>query len=324
MKKGLLVFLALMLVLALCACGTSDSSTDTPNTAATTPTKAEQTTESTTAPTQGETATNPTETTPAQTESVTQPTETTPSKDETPAETTHTHSWKAATCTSPKTCSTCKATEGKAAGHTWKAATCTVAKTCSTCKATEGKALGHTWKDATCTAAKTCSICNITTGNAAGHKASEWIIEKEATCTTDGSKYQKCTVCNKTINTQTIAGGHKYEETVINATETTGAYISYECSVCKHSYTKDISPISVSHSITGMSSVSGPWGSSVSYTYEIYANGGYGRLQYKFMQGSRIIRDFSTNNEITLSGSGLLSVIVKDEAGQETTYQFYI
>ena len=48
------------------------------------------------------------------------------------------HSWTAATCTEPKTCSTCQATEGTAAGHSWADATCTTPKTCSVCQTTEG------------------------------------------------------------------------------------------------------------------------------------------------------------------------------------------
>ena len=54
---------------------------------------------------------------------------------------THTHSWKAATCDSPQTCSTCGATSGTAKGHSWTAATYTAPKTCSTCGKTEGSVL---------------------------------------------------------------------------------------------------------------------------------------------------------------------------------------
>ena len=57
---------------------------------------------------------------------------------------------KAATCTTKGeqkfTCSVCKYTyteELSPKGHSWKSATCTSPKTCSVCKSTEGKALGH-------------------------------------------------------------------------------------------------------------------------------------------------------------------------------------
>lgn len=57
---------------------------------------------------------------------------------------------KAATCTTKGeqefTCSVCKYTyteELSPKGHSWKSATCTSPKTCSACKSTDGKALGH-------------------------------------------------------------------------------------------------------------------------------------------------------------------------------------
>ena len=82
---------------------------------------------------------------------------------------THVHKWTDATCTDPKTCSVCGATEGEALGHSWNEATCTAPKTCSVCGATEGEALGHSWNDATCDTPKTCSVCGETEGEALGH-----------------------------------------------------------------------------------------------------------------------------------------------------------
>ena len=52
----------------------------------------------------------------------------------------HVHSFSAATCTAPKTCS-CGATEGSANGHSWKEATYTSPKTCTNCGVTEGSPL---------------------------------------------------------------------------------------------------------------------------------------------------------------------------------------
>ena len=98
------------------------------------------------------------------------------------------HKWTDATCTAPKTCSACGATEGEALGHTWADATCTAPKTCSRCGATEGEALGHTWVDATCTAPKTCSRCDATEGEALGHS---WT---DANCTTP----KTCSRCDAT------------------------------------------------------------------------------------------------------------------------------
>ena len=61
------------------------------------------------------------------------------------------HTWVAADCDTPKTCSVCQATEGEALGHTWVDANCVTPKTCSVCQATEGEALGHTYTNGYCT-----------------------------------------------------------------------------------------------------------------------------------------------------------------------------
>ena len=92
------------------------------------------------------------------------------------------HTWTEASCTTPKTCSVCGATEGEAKGHTWLDATCTAPKTCSGCGVTEGEAKGHTWSDATCTAPKTCSECGATEGEAKGHTWVDATTEAPKTC----------------------------------------------------------------------------------------------------------------------------------------------
>jgi hypothetical protein len=63
-----------------------------------------------------------------------------------------------ATCTEPKTCSVCGATEGEALGHTWADATCTAPKTCDLCGAKEGTAAGHTFVEGVC------SVCGTAEG----------------------------------------------------------------------------------------------------------------------------------------------------------------
>ena len=103
------------------------------------------------------------------------------------------HTWAAATCSAPKTCSGCGMTEGEPLAHTWKAATCASPKTCSGCGATEGEPLAHTWKAATCIAPKTCSVCSATEGEIGTHKISKTGI---------------CTVCGEDLNRKiTFKGG---------------------------------------------------------------------------------------------------------------------
>lgn len=60
------------------------------------------------------------------------------------------HEWQDATCTKPKTCSLCDATEGEALGHVFEEATCTVPKICRVCGETIGEALGHNYEDGYC------------------------------------------------------------------------------------------------------------------------------------------------------------------------------
>ena len=71
------------------------------------------------------------------------------------------------TCTVPgktegKHCSVCNEilvaqTEIPAKGHTWTAASCTAPRTCSVCSATDGNPLGHDWSDWTVTTEATCT-----------------------------------------------------------------------------------------------------------------------------------------------------------------------
>ena len=80
------------------------------------------------------------------------------------------HDFADATCTAPKTCKVCAATEGEALAHDFADATCTAPKTCKVCAATEGEALAHDFADATCTAPKTCKVCAATEGEALAHE----------------------------------------------------------------------------------------------------------------------------------------------------------
>ena len=101
-----------------------------------------------------------------------------------PAMPEHTHSFSAATCTSPKICS-CGAVDGEANGHSFSSATCLYPKTCTVCGMTDGTVSEHSYNSATCVLPKTCTVCGVTDGTPAGH---EWT---DATYTAPKS----CTVC---------------------------------------------------------------------------------------------------------------------------------
>ena len=118
------------------------------------------------------------------------------------------HTWKEATCTEPKTCTECGATEGEPAGHTWKEATCTEPRTCTGCGATEGEPIDHTWKEATCTEPRTCSVCGATEGEPLGHTCDKWKVVEKATCSKHGSETGVCTVCGETITRETDLAEH--------------------------------------------------------------------------------------------------------------------
>ena len=185
MKRMLTILLCFTILLSLVGCGNGQSKSLSHSTENNSP------------------VTEPTTfTTPLSTHDELSPTSPPHSSESTPLETPIppsdcVHTYKNATCTTPKTCSKCNATEGVAAGHNWVDATCTAPKTCSKCNATEGAAAGHNWVDATCTTPKTCSKCNATEGAAAGHN---WV---DATCTAP----KTCSKCNTTAGT---ALGHYY------------------------------------------------------------------------------------------------------------------
>ena len=95
-------------------------------------------------------------------------------------------------------------------------ATCTEPRLCTRCGAVLEKALGHDYKSEvtapTCTemgyTTNTCSRCGDTNKSnytePAGHKPSDWIIDKEPTTDSEGSKHKECTVCGEKLEAQPI------------------------------------------------------------------------------------------------------------------------
>ena len=85
---------------------------------------------------------------------------------------------------------------------------------------------------------------SLINGDAPAHSWNDWVIVKEATCTTSGSKKRTCQTCNQ-IETQVIpATGHSFEDWVIvkEATSTTAGSKTRTCSVCNLTETYEIPP----------------------------------------------------------------------------------
>lgn len=105
----------------------------------------------------------------------------------------------------------------EAAGHVpGNDATCTQPQLCTKCGAVLKNALGHDYKSEvtapTCTemgyTTNTCTRCGDTTKTdytePAGHKPGDWIVDKQPTTDSEGSKHKECTVCGEKLETQPI------------------------------------------------------------------------------------------------------------------------
>ena len=153
------------------------------------------------------------------------------------------HSWQAATCTAPMTCSRCGNTYGEAAGHVpgtpveenRKAASCTEngsiekVTSCTVCSLELSRetevvpATGHKNQDTvtapTCTeqgyTTHTCTNCgNVTVDSytpATGHSYGQWGIHTEATCTGAGERRRACEACGYVEAEAIPAVGHDWD-----------------------------------------------------------------------------------------------------------------
>ena len=197
------------------------------------------------------------------------------------------------------------------------------------------------YSQANCTEPSICLECGETVSNALGHTDGEWITDKEANCTEDGSKHQVCSVCKATIKSETILnfGGHCYQISGLENNGTVGSLITYTCANCPNSYEKQVEEIVVSVRHTGTSSATMNGYGSYSKIYSVSASGGYGEYQYKFevytsatasKPNANLTKDFSDDNSFGISYRGyenaisgyILQVTVKDEAGNQTIYRY--
>ena len=161
------------------------------------------------------------------------------------------HSWDegtpitGATCTgegmTEYTCIRCGATrlEGdEAAGHIpGEPATCTEPQLCTRCGAVIENALGHDYEtvvtEPTCTemgyTTFTCTRCGDTNKGdyteAAGHKPGDWIVDKEPTTDSEGSRHKECTVCGKKLEEEPIEKIYNQSTTDEHGEAVVGGYL---------------------------------------------------------------------------------------------------
>ena len=168
LKKLTSLLLAICMLFCLCACGTTETSSNPTNTLSESQTDTvEDNDENTFNEENSQVSSNIEESTENYT-TQTQPSTNQSKPTSTSNQPTHTHSYSNATCTSPKKCS-CGATAGTTLGHQFSSATCTSPKICSRCGTTSGNALGHSYSAANCNSPKTCTRCGQTSGGALGH-----------------------------------------------------------------------------------------------------------------------------------------------------------
>lgn len=136
------------------------------------------------------------------------------------------HQWEAATCTNPKTCKICGATDGEPIAHTlgtWqtvKEASCmeegeekAICEVCGKEETRRVEKIPHTveeWKnekDATCSEEGEekgiCTVCGqevTRTIEKLPHEPGEWEVENEAKYNEQGTRIQKCNKCGEVVN----------------------------------------------------------------------------------------------------------------------------
>ncbi|MDD3228217.1 MAG: S-layer homology domain-containing protein [Oscillospiraceae bacterium] len=105
-----------------------------------------------------------------------------------------------------------------ALGHSWDKGTVITTATCDGSGVTEYRCVrcgyhrlegdaanGHVpGPAATCTTPQTCTKCGVVLAVATGHKPGDWIIDKEPTTDSEGSKHKECEICHEKLETVTI------------------------------------------------------------------------------------------------------------------------
>ena len=119
------------------------------------------------------------------------------------------HSYSAATCTKPKTCTKCGTTTGSKLGHNYQFTSCVTPDKCTRCGQTTGTPSGHPgFTAATCTSPARCIRCGEENGNKLAHAFEckkidgTWHAERCKNCSYSKSMERhimnnnKCTQCD--------------------------------------------------------------------------------------------------------------------------------
>lgn len=77
------------------------------------------------------------------------------------------------------------------------------------------------------------------------HTYTAWKTTKNPDCTKPGEQRCSCTVCGKVLTRELDPLGHKYVDTVVDATYDAKGYTLHKCSVCGYSYKSDYTDILV-------------------------------------------------------------------------------
>ena len=139
---------------------------------------------------------------------------------------------------------------------TYRCAFCNSHRTEDTTYAT-GHSFSSTWtldKAPTCaeqgSQSRHCTKCDkktdvIYVSPTGNHTYTAWKTTKNPDCTKPGEQRCSCTVCGKVLTRELDPLGHKYVDTVVDATYDAKGYTLHKCSVCGSSYKSDYTDILV-------------------------------------------------------------------------------
>lgn len=195
--------------------------------------------------------------------------------------------------------------------------------TCNVCGFVRDVSCKHTKTETVPGKAATCSETGLTEGKKCSdcgeiltaqtvismkeHTPGDWKIDEDATCATDGSKHKECTVCHKTIETETIhKTGHSYGSVITPPTCVREGYTTYTCSKCGDSYKDDYTPTTAHNYEVG---------EVVNATcekngYTVYICSGCGRSEY---------RDYTDKLPHTPGAWNVIKDATREEEGERYT-----